>query len=258
MTVVLQGKLIALHGVPKVGKTQTCDSFPSPVQFIATEFGHKFIKESHKEKVIYLPSGAQGWEKFRKMLSAGVLKKRKPKTVVIDTTNKLYERCLAWTCAKLGIEYPDLNDMGKSWKKVKNEFMSGLERLAEHCDALDSTLIFVEHTETLEVKLMVETFNRMQAAMSKQARECVLPAANHIWFLGYENQESVLDRDRDGRHDRWLWCSGTEGIEAGTQDTEVEVRVVKRLPKTGQYDYILKVLNRKAKKKDGVQASEVE
>ena len=41
----LQGSVILLHGPAKIGKTQLSSSFPGPVQFLASEFGHNFIEE---------------------------------------------------------------------------------------------------------------------------------------------------------------------------------------------------------------------
>lgn len=240
--------MITLHGVPKVGKTQLVDSFPGPVQFIATEHGHKYIRKEHKEKLVYLPSGESGWQKLITMLDKKVLLKRKPKTVAVDTTSKLYDRCMEWTCKKNNWEHAADAPHGKGWYAVRLEFGKQLERLADQCAELNATLIFVDHTEAAEVELAVERYHKMQCKLPGQARGVVLPASDHIWFLGYEHNsdDNSVDTLEVSGHNRWLWLAGSEYIEAGTRDKELSRRkhfVVKNLPEEKPYEYLTKYVN---------------
>ncbi len=248
MTVDLQGTMITLHGPPKVGKTQFVDSMPGPVQFIATEHGHKFVSERSKKALIYLPTGKAGWEKFLKMLKEKILLKRKPKTVAIDTTTKLYERCLDSVCADNGWKHPSDAPHGKGWHAVRTAFGRALEHLADQCVELGATLVFIDHTEVAEVNLATMTHHKMQVSMPTQPRSVVLPSADHIFFLGYAHMEDVtVDSLEAEGNMRWLWTAGNENIEAGTRDKNLTVRIVKNVPKNDPYSYVMSKLNKQEK-----------
>jgi hypothetical protein len=240
----LQGSMIVLHGPPKVGKTQFVSSMPGPVQFIATEHGHKYIPETQQKRVIYLPSGKDGWERFRKMLSEKILLRRKCRTVAIDTTTKLYERCLDWTCAKNKWAHPSEGAHGRGWHAVRTEFGRQVEILADQCADLDATLVFVDHTDVTEINLATKVFHKMQVSMPTQPRSVVLPVADHIFFLGYAHMQDVtLDSTAVEGNMRWLWIGGSEAIEAGTRAPGIATKIIKKLPKTGQYKFVVSQLN---------------
>ena len=239
----LQGSMIVLHGPPKVGKTQFVDSMPGPVLFIATEHGHKFVK--NKKSVKYFESGKAGWLKFRKMLDSGFITKNKRiKTVAVDTTTKLYERCSEWTCSENGWKHPSDGPHGKGWHAVRNEFGKQLERLAEQCFEIGATLVFVDHTTIDEVNAVVTTYHKMQCAMPTQPRAVVLPASDHIFFLGYEHfsDDVGVDSLDVAGHNRWLWVSGSETIEAGTRDPSITKQVIKNVPKDNPFEYVIRQL----------------
>lgn len=245
MTISLKGTMITLHGPPKVGKTQFVSSMDAPVQFIATEYGHRFVGDDQIKRIIQLTSGKDGWDKFLRMLKERIIVKRKPATVAVDTTGKLYERCMEWVCAKKNWEHPADQPHGKGWHAVRIEFARALERLADQCAEVGATLVFVDHTEIEEVSLTTKQFHRMKVAMPGQARNVVLPASDHILFLGYEHHQ---DADPDSLsaegNSRMLWFGGTSSIEAGTRDKELTTTVVPKIPKNDPYNYVLKFLNR--------------
>ena len=243
--VTIKGTMITLHGPPKVGKTQFVSSMDEPVQFIATEYGHKFIPESQRKRVIQLTAGREGWDKFIRMLKERIIIRRKCGTVAVDTTGKLYERCMEWVCHKKNWEHPSDQPHGKGWHAVRLEFARALEKLADQCAEVDATLVFIDHTDVEEVSLTTKQFHKMKVAMPGTARNVVLPASDHIFFLGYDHHE---DADPDSLsvegHSRILWVGGTESIEAGTRDSSLNAKKVRKIPKTNPYQYFLSVLNK--------------
>lgn len=242
----VQGTLIVLHGPPKVGKTQLCDSFPGPVVFLATEAGHKFIRKDNKKRVISLPPEQAGWATLLKAISSGDIQKRKPKTIVVDTTQKLYDRCMDYVCAKNSVSHPSDGAHGKIWNAVSTEFMRGVEKLCAVADELGATLIFIDHTDTKEIKLQTSEFTRLDIALSTQPARVVLPAADHIWFLGYEESADEVSADASGEalgNNRWLWLQGNSSVNAGTRDPGIDAKVIKNLPKHNPYSYVAQKLN---------------
>ena len=87
----LQGDAIVLHGPPKIGKTQLASHFPGPVQFLATEPGHRYIPKVQRDRLVALKPG-EGWDTFVGYVTHNLASQSPhPKTVVVDTISGLYD-----------------------------------------------------------------------------------------------------------------------------------------------------------------------
>lgn len=214
--------------------------------FLATEHGHKFIRTSNRKYLLYFETGAAGWNRFKRMLEVGAITKRKPKTVCVDTTTKLYERCLDSVCKDNGWKHPGDAPHGKGWHAVRTEFGRQLERLTDQCAEVGATLVFLDHTDVTEVDAVVMKYHKMQCAMPTQPRSVVLPVADHIMFLGYEHfsEDSTVDSLRTPGNNRCLWIGGSETIEAGSRDPSVTVQVVNNLPKKNPFEFVQEALSK--------------
>lgn len=247
----LQGTLIALHGPPKIGKTQFVDSMPGPVFFIATEHGHKFVSESSKKALKYLPSGKAGWELFLKIVKSDYITKHKFKTVAIDTAAKLYEREVEYVCSKHNIDHPSDAPHGKGWHFARQEFSKGISLLVDRCAEIGATLVVIDHTKVATINLGYKEYNKAEFGMPTQPREIFLPIADHNLFLGYDDLEDKVSVDTLGHQGsmRRLWFGGNESIEAGTRDPNIQRLSISKIPKDRPYDYVVSQLNKPVEKK---------
>ncbi len=248
MAIELQGKLFILHGPPKGGKTQTIASFPK-VQWIATEPGQSYVPEDQKKRLVRIPPGAKGWDKFISFCEGGHMAKRKPMTTAIDTVAPLYYSCLDNVCKKNGWTHPEDAPHGKGWWHVRVEFQRVLSKLVHQCIELESSLVFIDHSKIEEINTQTQVYNKISLAMPGQARSIVLPLADHIWYLGYDETEGA-DVMKHTSDNRCLWLQGTPVVEAGTQDpliTKSGIDVIEDLPMDGQFDFIYQRLNKEKK-----------
>ena len=237
----LQGSMIALHGPPKVGKTQLAAHFPGPVQFLATEVGHKFIPEDQQKALIRLPPEV-GWDVFRSYVRGDTGKGfKKPKTVVIDTISGLYQLCFDCVCKENNWSHAGDGAHGKGWAVIRREFVDALARLTHMCDEWNATLLVLDHTKTETIEVATSTYEKVTFAMTGQARDVVLRIPDHMWFLGYA-EEDPKDALIHKSGKRALFIGGNSRIEAGTRDSQVKVKIIMPLSQKDPYSQIIKEL----------------
>ena len=258
MSDLLQGSSILLHGPAKSGKTTIATSFPDPM-FIATESGHKYIPAAQRKKMLRLSYEetqmkggkifSNGWAKLLWFLEEEYLAKNKPKTVPVDTIGPLYQMCMDWVCTNKGIEHPDEQAHGRGWAAVKKEFIKGLGILASQCEKINATLLFISHTKQEELRAGSRTYHKLMSDLPGQARSVIVPAVDHIWYLGFKDnadEDSLLAFEKN----RTLWIQPTSVVEAGSRDENGlfnGVTMISPLAKTDQFDQIVKTILKKGK-----------
>jgi len=233
----LQGSMIALHGPPKVGKTQFCSKFPGPVQWLATEFGHRYIPEDQRKKLVQMEPDT-GWELLRDWVRS---KPRGFKTLVIDTASGFYTACLQWVCAKNRWDHPSDGDHGKGWNAVRAEMYDMLSRLTSIANRSKATLIIIDHSKEEVIETSTEKYDKVTFAMSGQAKSIVLPIPDHMWFLGYGDPDPSSALKNDIVSPRTLFIGGSNRIEAGCRDPKVSSKLlsIKKLSKVNPYKQIV-------------------
>lgn len=245
----LRGKLILLHGVSKVGKTQLASKFSGPVVFIATEPGHGYLPRDQKESKINIDP-EDGWPDFIKAISS--LKAAKPKTVVIDTIAGLYNACFEWVCKQNSWAHPADAGHGRGWSAIRREFYKALNKFAFVTQDMDATMIWIAHSKTEEVETATSVIQKVGCELPGMARSLILPVPDFIWFLTYQDSDKASNSDPTKslklvNTDRCLWISGTDQIEAGGRDPEITVKRIAPLSKTDPYKQIIEAINKKAK-----------
>lgn len=132
-----------IFGHQKIGKTSFTAQFPDALHF--------FFEPSGTDYELYAVEPAN-WDEFigyidtleaEKML--GTLKF---KTFILDVVDLAYDMCLAHVCGKQGLDYPPLNDFGKTWKEIKTEFRDTMLRLARL-----GGIVVVSHVKETKIEL---------------------------------------------------------------------------------------------------------
>lgn len=231
----LQGSMIAIHGPPKVGKTQLASKFPGAVHWIATEYGHKFLPEDQKKNLKNLDPD-NGWATLRDHIKT--LKPRGGKTQVLDTISGAYKLCMNFVCEKNGWSHPADAPHGKGWNAVANEFYDGISRLVHLTHSHNMTLIMIDHSKETLVETTTGNTEKVGFAMPGQARGIILPVPDHMWFLGYAEKDPN-DALKSYTSQRALFISGNAKIEAGCRDPKVKCEVIMPLSKKDPYNQIL-------------------
>lgn len=229
---------VVLHGPSGVGKTAFLAQFPD-AYFIRTE-------ERHKHVTIF-ENLIGGWEEFTaivELLEAG----HEYRTIVIDTTPRLYDYCMTYMVENHLDDHPGaLNDHGKSWKAVRDEFCEWIVRLM-HCNA---GVWFICHTKTKEVKNSLVEGDTFTVDLPGQAYDAIIPLCDMTLFFGFAFYYEEIKRGRQIEEvetvKRILVCRPKGDIEAkdSLEILPEQIDMGKR-PKIGYLRFI-KYFNQAAK-----------
>jgi len=227
--------MLLIYGREKAGKTLTFASFPNAL-FATTEPGTKGLRihEFNSEH-----GGITDWDVFRRMVELLVSEAENPtyRTVVVDTADRAYDMCLEWVCANLSIPYPGEDssgqaDYGKSWRAVKDEFLSQIHRLLQAGYGIG----FTSHVRETEIKTRSgEKYTRIFPSMSNQARSVIEALVDFFFYAEHAKNTA-------GENIRILVCEGDEAIWAGARPVD-GVTFPRFLPllKESGYDVIVEV-----------------
>jgi hypothetical protein len=185
-----------IYGTKKIGKTSLAAQFPEAL-FMMFEPGGKAL-------AIYQVD-CSTWEKalgylslLEKQKSAGTLKY---KTIVVDTGFECYQKCFEYVCEKENIEYPRMDNFGKDWKKVSNEFRSFHNRIG----GLGTGLVVLCHEKMKESMTRTgNKFDMMVPNLSSAADDYYRAIIDNVAWYHYRNRE------------RFLLLKGTDYALAGT------------------------------------------
>ena len=217
-----------IYAREKFGKTTYLASFPEML-FLTTEPGTKglSIYEYNAED-----GGCRNWALVR--AAVDLLEKTKEfKCVCFDTVDRAYDMCLDWVCKTRNIEYPGTDeygqqDYGKSWKAVKQEFLSIVHRILQ----TGRGLYFTSHAREQEIKTRSgDKYTRIYPTMSNQARAVVEALVDFFFYGEYM-------RAPDGSTKRVLITEGDEVVWAGAR--EIGQPLPRFIPMTarGGYDIL--------------------
>lgn len=218
--------LFLVYGRQKIGKTSLFAQWPDAL-FLSTEPGTKGLEIFEIQ--------VTNWDTLLQAVKELEEEKRFT-SVVIDTADRAYDMCLDYTCKKLRIPYPGTddtgkNDYGKSWRAVRMEFLSAINRIVN----TGRGVCFTSHAREYQVRSRSgETWDQISPTMSKQSRETIESIVDFFFFAEYV-------RDLQGNIRRILITEGDEIIWAGHRDG-LGLSFPRFLPllKKGGYDVILK------------------
>lgn len=196
------------------------------------------------QKADILQLGPKSWDKFKGFVTSRLDKKYR--TVVVDTTGPLYNLCMEYVCDKENWSHPQDASHGKGWNAVRREFQSAIASLADACQSIGATLIFIDHTKEEEIVTTTTKTTKVNCAMPGQARSVIMPVPDHVWYLGYAEPDDKtvdpLDALKSKGSKRCLFVTGSINIEAGTRDPKVKRHTIFPLSKSKPFEQIEKEL----------------
>lgn len=197
---------LLLYGREKIGKTVWLSSFPDAL-FLTFEPGTTGlpIYEYNAED-----GGCRRWE-FAQAAVAMLEQTDRFKTVIFDTADAAYDRCLDYICAKMGIDHPGeaadgKKDWGKSWKAIRQELSNLVYRIRQ----TGRGVAFTSHAteETFKRRDTGEEFVRIHPSMGGQARKVVEAIVDLFFYCEYI-------RSPEGEVRRVMVTEGDEVVFAG-------------------------------------------
>lgn len=181
-----------LYGPPGIGKSTFAagmnynkdedEYIPSAmteqILFLTTEKAHKNLN-IYKEEI-------SCWEDFLKAEKAILNERHKFHIIVIDTIDNLYMFNQDYVGKKHKFVHPADLQYGKGWDLVKTEFRTPILRLS----ASDFGLIFVSHSDELEIITRGIKLTKTIPTMGKQARKILNPFVEVIGLCGFKQFKS--------------------------------------------------------------------
>jgi hypothetical protein len=172
------------YGAKKIGKTSLAAQFPDAL-FFMFEPGAKALKVYTLDCSSW--ANALGYLKLLEdEHKKGTLRY---KTFVIDTGFEAYQKCFEYVCTEENIEYPRMDNFGKDWKKITNEFRSFHARIA----ALGVGLVVLCHEKLKES--MTRTGNKFDMVvpnLSSAADDYYRAVIDNVCWYHYRNRERFL------------------------------------------------------------------
>lgn len=170
-----------IYGQSGVGKTTLAASWPDAV-FLPTEPGTKGLK---RWEIPTDGSGIQSWRDMRDAIDllCDTAAENDFQTVIIDTFDRAYDYCMAWTCEQLGIEHVSedasgkRDRSGKGWTELKKEFIDQMIRLIN----AGYGLVLTSHAKTMSVvrhsgeeyDLIIPSCSGQALDVAKKITDCI-------------------------------------------------------------------------------------
>ena len=197
-----------LYGREKIGKTTVAASWPEAI-FFCCEPGTKGLEvyELNHEK-----GGVKTWDIFREGVALLEKNPGRFQSVIVDTVDRAYDMCLDWVCKTRNIEYPGVDalgreDYGKSWRAVKQEFVSCIHRISQS----GRGILFISHAKESDVESASgQKYTIIHPTYSGQAKNVVEALVDFIFYAEYIKAP-------DGSTQRILVCRGDECVRAGAR-----------------------------------------
>lgn len=179
-----------IFGPKGIGKTSLASRFNNSLT-MAFEPGGKALRTFQRA----VPS----WMHFRKYIQLLNEEPGKFTTVVIDTAQIAYNRCMDYACQEAGIKHPGDEGYGKGWKRVAQEF----ERQFNTLMSMGMGIIAVAHDRDDEVETKSgRKFNKMIPALTGQCDEYFSGPIDIVGYYHYDGEQ------------RWLQIRGSDYITA--------------------------------------------
>lgn len=178
-----------IYGPKGIGKTSLAARFDKSLT-MAFEPGGKALRTFQR--------AVPNWLHFRKYISL-LDGNSKFRTVVVDTAQIAYNRCMDYACEQAGIKHPGDEGYGKGWKRVAQEF----ERQFNTLMSMGMGIIAVAHDKDDEVETKSgRKFNKMVPALTGQCDEYFSGPIDIVGYYHYDGEQ------------RWMQIRGSDYVTA--------------------------------------------
>lgn len=187
----LADSIIVIYGRKGIGKTSIAAQFERALVCMF-ESGRRNLP------IVMVPEKGQpklDWLSFRGYVEA-FIDSEDYDTLVIDTMDRAYDKCLEFVCENLGCTHPhDKNDFGKTWNAVKDEFRAILEIIKDS----GKGLVLLSHETPKPLNKAGKTMKRdgvaaeallerFEPSCSKQAFEVIQEICDYVFYYGYREE----------------------------------------------------------------------
>jgi hypothetical protein len=187
----LSDSIVTIYGRKGIGKTSLASQFPNSLTFM-------FERGRRNLPIRMVPKKEEGqldWERTLGYVELA-LEDDSIQTLVFDTVDRAYDRCLEYVCKRLNCKHPnDKNDYGKTWNEVKTEFAALLGVVQDS----GKGVVLISHETpkplTKSVKGLkredsesVFQYERMEPTCSKQAFETIQEICDFVLYYGFTEE----------------------------------------------------------------------
>lgn len=159
-----------IYGRPKVGKSTLAAQFPRAL-FLDCEGGLAALR------VYRAPVGS--WRDFLDLCNAIVTTEHRYETLVVDTVDALYQRCVESVCARLQIAHESEADYGKAYSMIASEFSRVLQKLA----LLPYGLVLISHATEREVRTRTGKTMRLSPSLPDRINRIATGIVDLILYM---------------------------------------------------------------------------
>lgn len=180
----LSEKMAVIYGPPGVGKSTLASQWADGKIFFFNCSGELGDIDAYQASV---PS----WSDFR--LYAAALKKdpKDFRAAAIDTSDTLAQYCSEVVREKLKITHESELDWGIGWQTLRNEWAINMAKLA----AIPNLgIVFVTHSNEIEVKTRSATFNKAVIRGVKGIRETMMDMSDLVLYVDFSEGDDDTQR----------------------------------------------------------------
>lgn len=168
-----------LYGIPGIGKTTLSGQFTD---------AHHLMFEAGANSIPVYQRLVKTWPEMQQYVAL-MEKQTRFKTATIDCVETAYEMAFKWTCKKLVINHPgEEEDFGKSWARIREEFMEWINRLARVVG-----VVFVSHAVEREITSAIkDKYTKIVPSLSGKPMEMIAGMVDVIGYYHLDNGQHVL------------------------------------------------------------------
>ncbi|MHA2022073.1 MAG: AAA family ATPase [Candidatus Thorarchaeota archaeon] len=224
---------VLIFGEKGIGKTTLCASIPNSyvnqyevrrrnLKIRQTSIGPQSVSDMNKSKAKATKDSKYltPWQKIVHYHSLQI-EDDSVECIIEDTVDKAWEACTNHICFMKGIEYPgDIKDYGKTWTKIKEDFLSEYSRILE----AEKGLFFISHAKFKEIELRgSEVEEVLVPTCVTGAFEFLKGACDFAFYYGYTEERRTMTLR--GGDDVWCACGSDEFFldTAGTKLKKIEM-----------------------------------
>ena len=207
----LSEKCLLIYSLPGVGKTHLGSLFPKAL-FLPTEPGTE-------EMTVAACPEIRDWQTFMMYVDAIGREEHSYETIVVDTVGALYAMCHEHVCKLNGWADVDDGAHGRGWRKVKDAWTVGMNKLrtVKRADGRALCVVLLDHERSAEITIQRGS---KTIATGRMAVTSALPGAGRKILHGMVQQIWRLSVGQDG--ERMLRTQPLTG--EGSADVEAKSR----------------------------------